>query len=848
MGGLGSVPRSVASLVWLALGLQSGCGKSSEEQHWLAARVSRCSFGGVVSPRLQRFRASVAASARLGFDVLLLGRALADAEFYADLWKGFLPDLGYINSLKAIDPANPNYYHFHYGTSVLGTIVFIEQLLREELGATAGTEPYCLYAHLMAVFVRSYFAPLVSICQQRRLAKQCNGRSLKHWLLRARWGSRRSAWPAVRYEEARMSLVAALLLLGGGRELDHTRFLDWPVGASELSELLEVFLTVCHWPRGRAGCLVGDLYSAARSRLKMLHGLDGARRLSEDALQEILRRTSVQADGWHVMATRDLVHRAVHQGDGVVGSRITLKVLHLGTHGAFLNMIKASCIDAEAHARLGFDLDFMDVQSSDVGLYQADAVHETRQRWDPDEDAVKSFVLFELVDHSFIIVSRHMRSRVSQLLATPVVGATVCMCTIPFVTCAAFAELDCPVIYYGPTTPVVQFPSSYYPQLLGIFRSMALNPRNQFLTNTLHIRHLTEYSTGLALPILPMPCLHTKASYSGSSSRDVLVRDRNSAGLFFTVLRAVARRTYPFRFVHYVETDRSFAAFASHRAVVYVPYTPEGQLSFFELYSMNIPILFPTMLSRYVWPRLGLTFLHTKIPDFRVAVNRWAACYKYQTEFGGLRGRHRLVSRSEPHLSVDYTVSCSGDVAIHTADWSWLGGTRASERARLVPLPIMDRFGNTLALVPRHDVTAGLKSHGGRCVRVSSIMTGWGPFLQVDVGPLPGTCKDFDRPGACTEGVIHCPKQWINFEHVNSSTNAVPERLVLDGVEKGGSFGSTHAFLGSSAFARRRRGTTSPYDLRSHRRHREHSIYADIFQYPGVIRFGSASELMWQLV
>ena len=65
-------------------------------------------------------------------------------------------------------------------------------------------------------------------------------------------------------------------------------------------------------------------------------------------------------------------------------------------------------------------------------------------------------------------------------------------------------------------------------------------------------------------------------------------------------LRAAISPDFPYRFVTRALTDKQFRSFAQFRAVVLWPYDMD-LITFYEFYSMNMPIFMPSQLPKYLF-------------------------------------------------------------------------------------------------------------------------------------------------------------------------------------------------------------------------------------------------------
>eukprot|EP00439_Symbiodinium_sp_Y106_P072390 s3485_g13.t1 len=136
-----------------------------------------------------------------------------------------------------------------------------------------------------------------------------------------------------------------------------------------------------------------------------------------------------------------------------------------------------------------------------------------------------------------------------------------------------------------------------------------------------------EYQIGAPrLPAIRTHALYTGATHFPSRSDEVLVLDRPHESVLMCLLRhsmaeltgaklesspdgwptaegrlrAAISQDFPFRFVTRALTDKQFSTFAQFRAVVLWPYDMD-LITFYEFYSMNMPIFMPSSLQKYLF-------------------------------------------------------------------------------------------------------------------------------------------------------------------------------------------------------------------------------------------------------
>jgi len=218
-------------------------------------------------------------------------------------------------------------------------------------------------------------------------------------------------------------------------------------------------------------------------------------------------------------------------------------------------------------------------------------------------------------------------------------GADILMCSEPPFFCALLSGLGKPVFgyignpfgaYLRPGRPQEQFYARFHGEL-------ASDTRNAFACMSPYLSALVYWHTGISLPVVRPLGLYTRATYR-PSLRDILVTkqifsawdavcvfNRFAEVLSDSEAAAGVKPRYRLyngtRFVHIKHLrDQTWVNWARHRAAVFLPYDPQ-QMVFYELYSMNIPLLVP---SHELLPMM-IRFGYTNLQDFEYARPGWKA-------------------------------------------------------------------------------------------------------------------------------------------------------------------------------------------------------------------------------
>lgn len=818
-----------------ALSLTPGSGRYGGDG--TAAAALRCSWQGPEGARARRLRARVAYAARSGFRPQLLGVALQDAQHLLDLWRDHLP----AHKLES----------YIWGQRLpAGTEVFFRQLwphqeFRDGFVAPprASDDSYCLYAHVLAVFVVARMKPIHFFAQEKKRGGALAGRggggaassvSRQLPLLVRRW--RRLRLPEEIPRFGRTLLTRALLLYARDRVTDQARLAGWPVGAGELAELFQVFRHPCkhHWR-----CTFGDFEHRVNSRLGRARRLGGFRpvTMEGDWWDEAWRGAVWPWEG----PFSALVGHAGAPADAAVEPMRQLWAVAVGTHAAFFREVRSSLQAATTKAFLrGFELKF-DILAMGDKLYDGNASASLNaSSQSNDAPAIRDY-FYSIIHHNYLMpaslsdfVLRGARAHAND--------GIFFICTIPAVLCAAFASAVSPVILYSPTGVTVQIPMDSHEPFLRLMLDMARDPKNHFIASNPATRAQFEYHTGFRMPVIPVMAHYITEEYSGWDSSAILVHDRTSSVFLLRALQLLAPPEFALRFVGFLDTDRQYGTFASHRALVYVPGCIPEQMFFYEVYAMGLPILLPADSKYYLYPSLDIS--HGLFDGKAFA--EWV-------------GKHRLFLDLGPTLDMyaNYTIRPDGRVFSRVVlrhydkGGSFTHSSHGAEHARLVPLRAMDEFGNTHALMPEGSRNF-MTSHLGCCVR-AAIWHSWG--LSITMGPSPPYCPMAGALGSCASGGPLARSMRLGSSWVLSQRHAPMIEIARGGMSgrkhpvifERHSFGATQWFHGARTISRRRRGATSPFDFSTHYGLRQWVKMSDMFTFPEVRHFVSMADVVRQL-
>ncbi|OLQ11086.1 hypothetical protein AK812_SmicGene5189 [Symbiodinium microadriaticum] len=203
------------------------------------------------------------------------------------------------------------------------------------------------------------------------------------------------------------------------------------------------------------------------------------------------------------------------------------------------------------------------------------------------------------------------------------------LCTVAYL-CLLVESLDVPTIgYFGhPLLFMVPEDAATREAFWSRFSAMARARSVEFAVSDPFLQMQYEYQIGAPrLPAIRTHALYTGATHFPSRSDEVLVLDRPHESVLMCLLRrsmaeltgaalessrpddwptaegrlrAAISQDFPFRFVTRALTDKQFSTFAQFRAVVLWPYDMD-LITFYEFYSMNMPIFMPSSLQKYLF-------------------------------------------------------------------------------------------------------------------------------------------------------------------------------------------------------------------------------------------------------
>eukprot|EP00929_Paragymnodinium_shiwhaense_P006773 TRINITY_DN110732_c0_g1_i1.p1 TRINITY_DN110732_c0_g1~~TRINITY_DN110732_c0_g1_i1.p1 ORF type:complete len:632 (-),score=93.15 TRINITY_DN110732_c0_g1_i1:41-1936(-) len=201
------------------------------------------------------------------------------------------------------------------------------------------------------------------------------------------------------------------------------------------------------------------------------------------------------------------------------------------------------------------------------------------------------------------------------------------LCTVAYL-CLLVADLNLPVLGYFGHPLLFMVPRTdeerrrYWPR----FVEMAKLDSVGFAVSDAFLQMQYDYQVGAPrLPAIRTHALYTGATYMPMRPDEILVMDRPHESMLMCLtrrllpkladepadslsswptadgrLREASRPGYPYRFITRQLTDRKFSTFAQFRAVVLWPYDMD-LITFYEFYSMNMPIFMPSHLSKYIF-------------------------------------------------------------------------------------------------------------------------------------------------------------------------------------------------------------------------------------------------------
>ncbi|CAE8595634.1 unnamed protein product, partial [Polarella glacialis] len=217
--------------------------------------------------------------------------------------------------------------------------------------------------------------------------------------------------------------------------------------------------------------------------------------------------------------------------------------------------------------------------------------------------------------------------------------ADVLMCSEPPFFCLLFLELDKPIFgYFGNPFGAYLEPGGPQETFYQAFREkLAADPRNAFACMSPYLSALVYWHSGIRLPIVQPLGLYTKATYRPSLGHVLVTKTifvqadlvyvlnefvealaREEAGARIPLKQWQSNHT---RFVHLKQLkDSSWQNWARHKAAVMLPYDPQ-LMTFYELYSMAVPLLVPDEGLLPLFTRLG----YTNLQEFEYRSPGWSA-------------------------------------------------------------------------------------------------------------------------------------------------------------------------------------------------------------------------------
>jgi len=205
------------------------------------------------------------------------------------------------------------------------------------------------------------------------------------------------------------------------------------------------------------------------------------------------------------------------------------------------------------------------------------------------------------------------------------------LCTVASL-CLLAEKVDLPILgYFGhPLLFMVPDSSTAREDFWDRWTHLAARHSVQFAVSDPFLQMQYEYQIGSPrLPVVRTHALYTGATHFPVRAEEVLVLDRPHESVLMCLirhlmggqgeapewpsadgrLRAASSPEYPYRFVTRALTDKSFSTFAQFRAVVLWAYDMD-LITFYEFYSMNMPIFMPSHLSKYLFQQDHSSYDH----------------------------------------------------------------------------------------------------------------------------------------------------------------------------------------------------------------------------------------------
>ncbi|CAE8588432.1 unnamed protein product [Polarella glacialis] len=202
-----------------------------------------------------------------------------------------------------------------------------------------------------------------------------------------------------------------------------------------------------------------------------------------------------------------------------------------------------------------------------------------------------------------------------QYLVKPEVRkASLFLCTNPMYYCNFFTEFNKTVLGYFGLPLHYMVPQEHWAKWTKDFVAMASQPKSFFVSNNpLHAEQVV-WQTGRRIPLLRPVVLYRDEVYNPTRENDILLPEPRDACVLNCLIRAFTPEGYPLKFFGKADTDRTFQAFTSFRAVVLFPHD-FALMTFYELYAMGVPIFMPSHMSKYLFPYSATVPLLDYVPS-----------------------------------------------------------------------------------------------------------------------------------------------------------------------------------------------------------------------------------------
>jgi len=399
---------------------------------------------------------------------------------------------------------------------------------------------------------------------------------------------------------------------------------DYPGGAASLYH-------GCHWGEESAYCLYGHVaalaylarYAASgamrhdltRAALRLLHW-----NLCLDFLESSSWGFSLldlwdNANGF-VYPSVTLFIQTLEFGPGVAppdgsprpageeeprlgpGEKPSFTIFELGTHRALsnepLSMFRRLLPDYEV-----VHWNFMKPYEGRAEVYNHPFPRSCSPNCRDQQDSVPyTFPVFDGLDES----KHGFQLFIRPLLRKPAVKrASVFLCTNPIYLCDVFTGFNRTVVGYFGLPLLYMVPKEKWDAWIRTFVSIASSPDSIFVANNALLSQQILWQSGLLLGSVRPEALYLEHAYNPTRLRDILVPEPREACVLNCMLRALMPEGFGFSLFAKKDTDRTFRTFSTFRAVVIFPHDV-ALMSFYEFYSMAMPLFLPAHLSKYIFP------------------------------------------------------------------------------------------------------------------------------------------------------------------------------------------------------------------------------------------------------